>query len=205
MIFVQLFLSFLKIGTFTFGGGYAMIALIQNEVVVNQGWISAQEFTDILAVSQTTPGPIGINTATYTGYTAVVNAGYGAPWAVCGALLSSVAVILVPVVLMLLVSRFFARYKDHPVVAVVLRVVRLAIVGLIASAAWILFTPENFGTFAESPRQFWVSVALFAIVFVVMLLPKGELRWKRFTLRKPGPIALILMAGLVGLLVYGGC
>src|SRR5574344_2674277 len=76
MIFWQLFITFLKIGAFTFGGGYAMIALIQNEVVVNHLWLTSQEFTDILAISQMTPGPIGINTATYAGYTAVLNAGY---------------------------------------------------------------------------------------------------------------------------------
>ena len=77
MVFLQLFWTFLKIGLFTFGGGYAMIALIQNEVTVNHAWLTSQEFTDILAISQMTPGPVGINTATYTGYTAVLNAGYG--------------------------------------------------------------------------------------------------------------------------------
>ena len=75
MIFLKLFWMFLKIGIFTFGGGYSMIALIQNEVVEKQGWMTAQEFTDILAISQMTPGPVGINTATYAGYTAVVNMG----------------------------------------------------------------------------------------------------------------------------------
>ena len=74
MVFIELFWTFLKIGLFTFGGGYAMIALIQNEVTVNHRWLTPQEFTDILAVSQMTPGPVGINTATYTGYTAVMNA-----------------------------------------------------------------------------------------------------------------------------------
>ena len=76
MIFWQLFYTFLKIGIFTFGGGYAMVALIQNEVVVENQWLTSQEFTDVLAISQASPGPLGINTATYTGYTAVVNAGY---------------------------------------------------------------------------------------------------------------------------------
>ena len=79
MVFLQLFWTFLKIGLFTFGGGYAMIALIQSEVTVTHHWLTPQEFTDILAVSQMTPGPVGINTATYTGYTAVLNAGYE-PW-----------------------------------------------------------------------------------------------------------------------------
>ena len=76
MLFLQLFLTFMKIGIFTFGGGYAMIALIRNEVVVTHEWMTSQEFTDLLAISQMTPGPIGINTATFAGYTAVMNAGY---------------------------------------------------------------------------------------------------------------------------------
>ena len=100
MLFLQLFWTFLKIGLFTFGGGYAMIALIQSEVTVNHAWLTPQEFTDILAVSQMTPGPVGINTATYTGYTAVLNAGYDTWLAVLGALVASTAVILLPVVLM---------------------------------------------------------------------------------------------------------
>ena len=111
MIYLQLFWTFVKIGLFTFGGGYAMIALIQNEVTVNHTWLTQQEFTDILAVSQMTPGPVGINTATYTGYTAVLNAGYE-PWqAVLGALLASGAVILLPVVLMIVAVIFMQRMK----------------------------------------------------------------------------------------------
>ena len=92
MIFWQLFYTFCKIGIFNFGGGYAMIALIQNEVVENHAWMTAQEFTDIVAVSQMTPGPLGINVATYAGYTSVINAGYGAGWAVLGSFLASFAV-----------------------------------------------------------------------------------------------------------------
>ena len=89
MIFLRLFLIFLKIGIFSFGGGLATIALIQNEVVEKQRWLSAQEFTDIVATSQITPGPVGINTATYTGYTAIVNAGYSEGLGIVGALLAS--------------------------------------------------------------------------------------------------------------------
>ena len=69
MILLELFISYLKIGFFGFGGGYAMLSLIQNEVVVRHGWITAAQFTDIVAVSQITPGPIAINSATYIGYT----------------------------------------------------------------------------------------------------------------------------------------
>lgn len=191
MIFLRLFYTFLKIGIFTFGGGYAMVALIQNEVVTKWHWMTAQEFTDILAVSQSTPGPIGINTATYAGYTAVANEGFPTWMAVLGAFEASFAVVLLPIVLMLVVYRFLLKYKDNPKVNGVLKVIRLVVVGLITSAALILLTPENFGS---ETRQVILSTAICLGVFGVSFLPKK--RWK------PGPISLILIAGLLGLLLY---
>ena len=188
MIFLRLFLIFLKIGIFSFGGGLATIALIQNEVVEKQGWLSAQEFTDIVATSQITPGPVGINTATYTGYTAIVNAGYSEGLGIVGALLASFAVILIPVILMLVVSRLLLKHKDNRVVTDVMSLLRLAIVGLIAAAALLLATPETFGN--ASP-QLWISIAIFAIVFLASLKFKAS------------PILLILLSGVVGFLVYG--
>ena len=94
MLFLQLFYTFFKIGLFGFGGGYAMISLIQNEVVNRYGWLSSSEFTDIVAISQMTPGPIGINSATYVGYSAVVNAGYDFFWGVLGSISCTFAVVL---------------------------------------------------------------------------------------------------------------
>lgn len=188
MIFLRLFLIFLKIGIFSFGGGLATIALIQNEVVEKQGWLSAQEFTDIVATSQITPGPVGINTATYTGYTAIVNAGYSEGLGIVGALLASFAVILIPVILMLLVSKLLLKHKNNRVVTDVMSLLRLAIVGLIAAAALLLATPETFGN--VSP-QLWISIAIFAFVFLASLKFKAS------------PILLILLSGVVGFLVYG--
>lgn len=188
MIFLRLFWIFLKIGAFTFGGGLAAIALIQNEVVEKQGWLTSQEFADIVATSQITPGPVGINTATYTGYTAIVNAGYSEWFGILGALLASLSVILVPVTLMLIVCRFLLKHKDNPIIATAMSWLRLVIVGLIAAAALLLATPETFGI--ASP-QIWVSIAIFAAVFVVSL---------RF---KVSPILLIVLSGVAGGLVYG--
>ena len=189
MIFWQLFYTFLIIGAFTFGGGYSMIALIQGEVVNHWGWMTAQEFTDLLAVSQMTPGPVGINTATYAGYTAVINAGYPAWAAVCGSLLASFAVIVIPVALVLLISGWLLRHTDDHRVASVMRVVRLAVVGLIAAAALGLVGTESFGSVGLN-KQFIVSVAIFAAVFI--------LSWRY----KKSPILLILASGLLGLIVY---
>ena len=92
MLFLQLFYTYLKIGLFGFGGGYAMLSLIQDEVVDKHGWISTQEFTDIVAISQMTPGPIGINSATYIGYTAVQNAGYSTEISILGSVIATFAV-----------------------------------------------------------------------------------------------------------------
>ena len=189
MLFFQLFYTFLLIGAFTFGGGYSMIALIQNEVVVRHGWMTSAEFTDLLAVSQMTPGPVGINTATYAGYTAVLNAGYPAWAAVCGSLLASFAVIVIPVALVLLISQWLLRHKDTPRVASVMRVLRLAVIGLIAAAAIGLMGSESFGTVGLNKR-FIASLLIFAAVFI--------LSWRY----KKSPILLILASGLLGLIVY---
>ena len=105
MIWLQLFYVYLKIGIFGFGGGYAMLSLIQADVVDRYGWISSQEFTDIVAISQMTPGPIGINSATYIGYTAIHNAGYSPAMAVFGSCLTTFAVCLPSFLLVLAIIR----------------------------------------------------------------------------------------------------
>jgi len=189
MIFWQIFYTFLLIGAFTFGGGYSMVALIQNEVVVHHGWMTAAEFTDLLAVSQMTPGPVGINTATYAGYTAVIGAGYPQWAAVCGSLLASLAVVMIPVSLVLLVGSWILSHKDNTRVASVMRTLRLVALGLIAAAALMLLTTDNFGTVGLN-RRFIMSVAVFVAVFLLR------------TLRRTNPILLILGAGLAGLLLF---
>ena len=191
MIFLELFYTFIKIGLFSFGGGYGMISVIQGEVVTHHGWLSAAEFTDIVAVSQMTPGPIGINSATYVGYTAVLNRGAPEWLAVMGSLVASFAVMLPSIVLMLVVSRFFMKYSKHGSVEAVFKGLRPAVVGLIASAALLLMTDENFGSPTETPLQFWVSVALFVAAFVAM---------KFF---KVSPILILLLAGVFGGVFYG--
>ena len=191
MIFIELLCSFLMIGLFSFGGGYGMLSVIQGEVVARHAWLTAAEFTDIVAVSQMTPGPIGINSATYVGYTAVFNATGNEAMAVLGSLTASFAVMLPSIVLMLIVSRFFMKYSKHRNVEAVFRLLRPAVVGLIASVALLLMTKENFGSPTETPLQFWVSVALFVAAFVAM---------KFF---KVSPILILLLAGVFGGVFYG--
>ena len=190
MIILRLFLIFCKIGIFTFGGGYSMVALIQNEVVEKYHWLTAEEFTDLLAISQMTPGPVGINTATYTGYTVVLNNG-GEPWmGVVGSLVASFAVILLPFIAMLLLCRYLAKHRDNPIIDIIFRVLRLAVVGLIAAAALSLASVENFGSWNISHKQVIISIALFVGVFV------ASFKFKK------SPIMLLFASGAVGFLAY---
>ena len=189
MIFLQLFITFFQIGLFGFGGGYGMLSLIQGEVVRHWGWMTTQEFTDIVAISQMTPGPIGINSATYCGYTAVHNAGMGDAMAMLGSLTATFALVLPSFILMILISKMFLKYMKHPTVQSIFAGLRPAVVGLLAAATLLLCTPENFSTPKENPWQFWISVLLFLATFI------GT---KVF---KVNPIKMIVMAGFAGLLL----
>ena len=197
MIFLQLFYTFFKIGLFGFGGGYAMLSMIQGEVVTRHDWLSSSEFTDIVAISseftdivaisQMTPGPIGINSATYVGYTAVVNAGYSHAIGILGSIVATCSVVLPSFILMIIISKFFLKYQKHPVVASVFDGLRPGVVGLLASAALVLMNSENFGSDTYS---IITSVAIFASVFVASHKYKVN------------PILLIVLCGIAGFILY---
>lgn len=189
MIFLQLFITFFFIGLFGFGGGYGMLSLIQGEVVHHWHWMTTSEFTDVVAISQMTPGPIGINSATYCGYTAVHNAGLGEPMAILGSATATFALVLPSLILMIFISRMFMKYMNTPVVQSVFAGLRPAVVGLLGAATLLLVTPENFSTPSENPWQFWISVALFLATFV------GTMYFKM------NPIRLIAYCALAGLLL----
>ena len=191
MIFIELFYTFLKIGLFSFGGGYGMLSVIQGEVVTRHAWLTAAEFTDIVAISQMTPGPIGINSATYVGYTAVLNSTGSAEWAVVGSLVASFAVMLPSLVLMLVLSYCLIKYGKQRWVEVLFRALRPVVVGLIASAALLLMTEENFGSPTGSLLQFVVSVLIFVAAFVAMKFYKIS------------PILILVIAGAFGAVFYG--
>lgn len=187
MIFLQLFYTFFKIGLFGFGGGYAMLSMIQGEVVTRHDWLSSSEFTDIVAISQMTPGPIGINSATYVGYTAVVNAGYSHGIGILGSAVATCSVVLPSFILMILISKFFLKYQKHPVVASVFDGLRPGVVGLLASAALVLMNTENFGS---DTYNIITSVAIFASVFIASHKYKVN------------PILLIILCGITGFILY---
>lgn len=182
MIYLQLFYTFFKIGLFGFGGGYAMLSMIQGEVVTRYNWISTQEFTDIVAISQSTPGPIGINAATYVGFTTTGN--------VWGSILATLAVVLPSFILMLTISKFFLKYQKNPAVETVFSGLRPAVVGLLASAALVLMNVENFGSPVKDTYTFVISVIIFLVAFI------GTMRFKI------NPILMIIACGVAGLILY---
>lgn len=174
MIYLDLFTTFFKIGLFTFGGGYAMISLIQNEVVINHEWIDAAEFTDIIAISQMTPGPIGINSATYVGYAVTES--------VWGSALATFAVCLPSFIIILLIAFLYKQFKENKWTEAALRGIKPVVIGLIASAAILLVTPENFPD--------WKSWLIFAGAFAATW-------WG-----KQNPIKVIIAAGILGYIMY---
>lgn len=199
MIFLQLFMTFFKIGLFGFGGGYGMLSLIQQEVVVNHPWMSSADFTDIVAISQMTPGPVGINSATYAGYTALQNTGAD-PWmCVLGSSVATFSLVLPSLILMLLISRYFMKYANHRAVRSVFDGLRPVVVGLLLAATLMLCNRENFGSPAPT-REFVTGIALFVVTFALTKGiplgsgPKGPRKIKI------GPIKMIIIAALVGIL-----
>lgn len=184
MIFLSLFLTFLQIGLFGFGGGYGMLSLIQSETVVRHAWHTSAEFTNIVAISQMTPGPIGINSATYCGYTAVRNAGYGELMGVLGSATATLALVLPSFIIMVLVCRMFMKYIHSQTVQSVLSGLRPAVVGLIGAAALLLMNAENFSSPLQNPWQFGVSIALFVATYVgtqtLKINPIRMIAWAAF-------------------------
>ena len=183
-IYVKLVIAYLKIGLFGFGGGYAMLSLIQKEIV-QSGWITNNMFTDIVAISQMTPGPIGINSATYVGYVVTGN--------VWGSILATLTVVLPSFLLVLYASHFLRRHKDSPVIKGIFMGLRPVVVGLIAaymrsrtaiaSAALLLMNEENF------PDYTW-SIALCAASFALVYWAKIH------------PIYIVILAGVAGYIIY---
>ncbi|MBQ2458033.1 MAG: chromate transporter [Bacteroidaceae bacterium] len=189
LLYLKLFWTFFQIGLFGFGGGYAMISMIQGEVVGRHHWMTNGEFTDIVAISQSTPGPIGINSATYVGYTSLTNAGYAPVWGALGSLIATFAVVLPSLILMLAISRFFMKFKNHPAVEQTFMGLRPAVIGLLAAASLLLMNAENFSTPGQNPWQFFISVGLFLFAFI------GQQVYKM------NPILLLVLCGLSGLLL----
>ena len=190
VLFLLLFYTFFKIGLFGFGGGYAMLSMIQGEVVTKYQWLTTSQFTDIVAISQMTPGPIGINSATYVGYSAVVNAGYSPAMGVLGSAMATFAVVLPSFILMFTITKILIKYRETDLVDTMFSLLRPTVVGLIAAAALILMTPENFSTPSINPWQFYISIFLFVAAFVGTQFFKIN------------PIKMIIVCATAGFLLF---
>lgn len=177
-VLLQLFASYLKIGFFGFGGGYAMLSLIHSEVVVRNAWLTNSEFSDIVAISQMTPGPIAINSATYIGYEV---AGF---W---GSVVATVAVCLPALTIMMLITRFFLRLRDNRYVQGVVMGMRPVVVGMIASAALLLIFPHSADGRSFIDGWSWA-------IFIVVLLA---------SIKRVNPILLIVLSAVAGVMIYG--
>ncbi len=189
IIFLQLFYTFFVIGLFGFGGGYGMLSLIQTETVMHHHWLSSAEFTNIVAISQMTPGPIGINSATYCGYTAVHNMGLSNTMAIFGSITATFALVLPSLILMLLISKMFLKYMKTPAVQSIFMGLRPVVVGLLAAATLLLCNAENFSLPSINVWQFSISIGLFIATFIGTM-------WLKIN-----PIRMICYAAVAGMLL----
>ena len=198
MIYLQLFLSFLKIGLFGFGGGLAIFSLIQHEVE-QYGWMTQEEFVDILAISQVTPGPIGINCATYVGYTATGN--------VWGSLLATTAIVIPSLVIMLSICKVYfvisSRFQHNIYFTRTMHMLRLSVLGLIGAAALLLMKPVGQPSVSFIDASSWLIFAVTCLLTIApMFIKKSANPLKSALKLLSHPILLIILAGVAGYCIY---
>jgi chromate transporter len=170
---IKLFIAFLKIGAFSFGGGYGILVFMQREIIENYHWITLQDFTNIVAIAEMTPGPIAINTATFVGYKM---------WGFQGSAIATLGLVLVPFTLSLIVSIYFNKFKHLKQVNWILKGIRPAVLGLIAAACF------NIGKISFVDIK---SVIIGILVFI------GVYRFKVH------PILALALSGVLGIVIYG--
>lgn len=181
MIYLKLFLTFFKIGLFTFGGGYAMLPLIQSEVLKNE-WMTAEEIINFIAVSESTPGPFAINCSTYVG----TEMG-----GILGAACATLGVVLPSFIVILIVAKIFEKFKESRIVSGCMSGLKPAVIGLIGSAviniASSVFVPNGFAEFSFG-LTFILSLAIYLIMQVLIL-------------KKVHPIIIICLSAVLGIAV----
>ena len=186
MIYWQLLWSFFQIGLFSIGGGYAAMPLIQHQVVEVHPWLTLTEFTDIVTLSQMTPGPIAINSATYVGYTVGCQAGTGCWCGILGSVIATFAVCLPSLTVMLLLTRFFLKLKGNRYIEGAMAGMKPVVIGMIAAAALLLIFPKTDEGTSFIDGWSWL---LFGICFAG-------------SVRKLNPILLILFSAVAGIAIY---
>lgn len=179
-----LFIRFLQIGLFSIGGGYAIIPLIQEQVVNASNWLTLQEYTDIITISQMTPGPLVVNTASFVGIRIA-----GVP----GAIAATLGSILSGFIISIFLYNFFNRHKDIDSISSILKGLRSSSVGLIAAAASTIILIAFFGTATFDIRSIHLNITA-VIVFIISLLLLRKY--------KLNPILIMVLSGIVGLILY---
>lgn len=174
---LNLFLTFLKIGAFTFGGGYAMLALLEDEFVERKKWIEKQDFLDMIAIAESTPGPVAINSATYIGYKV---------WGFFGSLLSTLAVVLPSLTIIFIISLFFDRFLAIKWVEYAFRGIQACVIYLILSA--------GIKTFSSLKKSAFNYIIVFAVIAAMVTLTVFSVNFSS--------IYIILICGIIGLAAY---
>ena len=190
MIYLQLFLTFLKVGAFTFGGGYAMLSLI-GESVLAYGWMTEAEFLNFLGVETVIPGPIAVNMATFVGYQQG-----GFP----GALLATLGVALPSFIIILLVASLLKNLLKYPPVKAFIAGMRPALGGLILSVALTMALTVFFGLDSVKSKALFFDWRSLVVLAVVVLVP---MVWKKVRKKEFSSIWLVVIAGVMGMLVFG--
>lgn len=189
MIFLELFLTFFKIGAFTFGGGYAMLPLIQSEALDN-GWLTMEELIDFIAVSESTPGPFAINMATFVG-TQMGKEFLGIGGGILGAICATLGVVMPSFIVILCVAKFYQKFKENKIVAGCLGGLKPAAIGLICAAVLSIgktvFFPDVVALSVVASYTFIFSALLFAVMLFLSLK------------KKMNPILIIIISAVAGI------
>jgi len=189
MIFLKLFLTFLKIGAVSFGGGYGMISLIRDDCLAN-GWLTEEELLNFIAVAESTPGPIAVNMATFVG---------SSQGGILGAFLATLGVVLPSFVIILLIASVFTKLLKYAGVKAVLGGIRPAIIALILGTALTMFFSIGFGIKnVDSIPDFDYRTLI--VLAVICAISFAYTKWKR---KSFSPILLIVISGALGVLLYG--
>ena len=200
MIYLELFLSFFQMGLFGFGGGYAVLPLIKEQVVIQHPWLTMSEFTDLITISQMTPGPIGINCATYVGYDVLMKATGSHFLGILGSFTATSAIVLPSFIIVLALVKFYVKFHGNTIFESVMSWIRPSVVGLIGAAAIILMFNASWAGMPMFSRldmsivtenfPDWKSWALFGAAIVASMF------------FKVGPIPIIVAGGVLGFLIY---
>lgn len=194
MIYLDLFLGFLKVGLFSFGGAYGAIPVIR-EVVMANGWVTEEKFAYLVAISESTPGPIMVNTATYIG-NEVGSATYGPLGGLLGSIIATITVCLPAFIIILLLSMILKNFIKNQYVQAVLDGIKPCIIGIIVATGFDMIVANAFANGLSIPKN-WQSFVIMAVVIIAMII------YQKVKKKNISPIMLIAVSAISGIVVYG--